>query len=227
MRKTCALLLALALCLPAPALAAEEGMPRRGEIERLFPARFEYSGYADVTEADWFHTAAATCCEAGLMRGIEGEFCPWQELTIGEIAAIAAQMNEILTGTPIPPPVPNPYLPWYQPYMDYLEGLGISLPDGEAPATRLDFLNLLTAVLPKDLLPPIRTVQCLPDTEDPAALAFYNAGILTGLDSRGTFAGDKVLTRAEAAVILARIVRPGLRLGAVSDGASSPNPVNF
>ncbi|NCE63835.1 hypothetical protein D1159_04375 [Pseudoflavonifractor sp. 524-17] len=204
--------LILALCLSVPALAAEALPPRDRSMADLFPAGYECPGYTDVTEADWFHTAAAVCCEVGLMRGMEGEFRPWQALTVGEIAAIAAPMNEALTGIPIPPPVPNPGLPWYQHHMDYLEELGISLPDGEAPATRLEFVTLLAAVLPEECLSPINDIPPPPDTEAPAVLAFYRAGILAGRDSRGAFAGEEVLTRAEGAAILARIVRPELRL---------------
>ena len=53
--------------------------------------------------------------------------------------------------------------------------------------------------------PPCRTPAA------PTCCAFYNAGILTGTDDSGTFEGDKRLSRAEAAAMIARIVRPSLR----------------
>lgn len=40
----------------------------------------------------------------------------------------------------------------------------------------------------------------------------YEAGILNGLDEYGTFGADKALTRAEAAVMVARVLAPELRL---------------
>ena len=41
---------------------------------------------------------------------------------------------------------------------------------------------------------------------------FYRANILTGTDNAGTFDGEKTLTRAETAAILARVLEPELRL---------------
>ena len=57
----------------------------------------------------------------------------------------------------------------------------------------------------------INAISALPDTDDERVLAFYNAGILTGVDDCGTFAGGRTLTRAEAAAMAARILEPGLR----------------
>lgn len=49
-------------------------------------------------------------------------------------------------------------------------------------------------------------------TVDQDALRLYRAGVLNGVDSQGTFAGSKALTRAEAAAMLARVLKPELRL---------------
>lgn len=43
-------------------------------------------------------------------------------------------------------------------------------------------------------------------------LELYRAGVLTGVDDRGTFAPWSTMTRAEAAAICARILRPELRV---------------
>ena len=61
------------------------------------------------------------------------------------------------------------------------------------------------------MLAPINTITALPDSTDPDVLRFYNAGILTGVDSWGTFAADKSLTRMETAAMVARVARPELR----------------
>lgn len=82
--------------------------------------------------------------------------------------------------------------------------------DPLSPATREDFVYLLNqgAVLTDA----INSISRLPDTRDPVVLSFYNAGILTGTDQLyGNFEGGKGLTRAEAAAMVARIVRPSLR----------------
>lgn len=67
-------------------------------------------------------------------------------------------------------------------------------------------------------LPAINEIPGLPDTGDSDILELYRAGVLTGSDEYGTF-GDLPLTRAEAAAICARILRPELRV------SFSPKPL--
>ena len=51
------------------------------------------------------------------------------------------------------------------------------------------------------------------ETLDAAAiLRLYQAGVLTGVDQAGSFGGDKELTRAQAAIMLARVLDPALRV---------------
>ena len=45
--------------------------------------------------------AVQTCYEVGLMTGTGAGFAPDQVLTVGEVAAIAARMNEAITGDSI------------------------------------------------------------------------------------------------------------------------------
>ncbi|WP_186566839.1 S-layer homology domain-containing protein [Lawsonibacter celer] len=202
MKKLIALTLSAALLLgSAAALTPEEA----------FPDKNAYPGYGDVQAGDWFASAAQVCYEVGLMTGTNAGFSPDKILTVGEVAAIAARMNEAITGEAIPAPIPNPYIPWYQHYVDYLTKRGVNVSDPEKNATRQEFMSMLSAVTPEDMLSPINAVTALPDTADAAVLAFYNAGILTGVDRWGTFAGDKTLTRAETAAMAARIARPALR----------------
>lgn len=51
------------------------------------------------------------------------------------------------------------------------------------------------------------------ETLDAAAiLRLYQAGVLTGVDQAGSFGGDRELTRAQAAIMLARVLDPALRV---------------
>ena len=51
------------------------------------------------------------------------------------------------------------------------------------------------------------------ETQDAEAiLQLYQAGILTGIDQAGTFHGSGQLTRAQAAMMLARVLEPSLRV---------------
>lgn len=45
-----------------------------------------------------------------------------------------------------------------------------------------------------------------------AILRLYQAGVLTGVDAEGNFGGDQPLTRAQAAMMLARVLEPSLRV---------------
>lgn len=55
-----------------------------------------------------------------------------------------------------------------------------------------------------------RTAEILPFLSDP--LRLYEAGIITGTDTYGTFCGRRGLTRAETAVMLARAQDPAQRV---------------
>ena len=79
----------------------------------------------------------------------------------------------------------------------------------DSPCTRRSFALLLSGVLTEPL-PAINDVDRVPDSMDPAVLALYNAGILTGSDAYGTFDEDGTLNRGQAAAILARLVNPAL-----------------
>ena len=175
--------------------------------EEAFPDRYTYPGFIDVAADAWYADAAKVCAQAGLMQGTGHAFAPDEILTVGEVAAIAARMNEAITGQAIPmaEPKAGEELPWYFSYVIYLEKLGITVPDPTKHATRQEFVSLLAAVVPEDMLSSINTITVLPDTSDPAVLRFYNAGILTGVDDMGTFAPEKTLTRAECGAMVARI----------------------
>ena len=204
MKKLAALVLSAALLVgSAAALSPEEAFPKVND----------YPGYTDVQAGSWYAAPVQVCYEVGLMTGTNTGFAPNQVLTAGEVAAIAARMNEAITGEPIPMATPKPgeTLPWYFSYVEYLESLGIDVPDPTKQATRQEFVTLLSAVVPEDMLSPINTITTLPDSTDPDVLRFYNAGILTGVDSWGTFAADKSLTRMETAAMVARVARTELR----------------
>ncbi len=200
MKKILALLLAGALAL-TPALAATQD---------LFPAKNSYPGFADVPQGEWYSAAVQTCYEVGLMNGTgEGSFTPAGTMSVAEAATIAARIRETLTGQPIPQPEEGE--PWYEGYVDYLIGAGVSVALPTQRATRAQFFSYLAAVVPESELAPINAIAALPDTDDAGVLRFYNAGVLTGTDEYGTFRPAGSLSRAECATMVARIIRPELR----------------
>lgn len=210
-RKLIAVGLSLALTLTgAPALAASAA-------DGAFPSLNTYPGYADVPAGSWFESSAKICYETGLITGSDKGFEPYRTMAVSEAAAIAARMAEILDGGD--GLFDNPAgSPWYTGAVDYLKGLAkddamvlslLSQPD--QTVTRLGFLKLLSAALPADQLSAINSITSLPDTADADVLRFYNAGILTGVNEYGMFAGSNTLTRSEAAAMVARVAREELR----------------
>ena len=200
-------LLALALTgslLLSPALAAWS--------EEKFPAVNTYSGYADVQETDWFYQNAKLCYETGLMTGTDVGFEPGKFLSQAEAVALAARVGATLRGETIPTLLPEE--PWWGPYYRYLFPFvgGPNYPEGNAG--RAQFLSILYDCV-EPLLNPINSVKELPDPDlgnIVPVLKYYNAGILTGVDKYGTFHGERPLTRAEAAAMVSRIIRPELRI---------------
>lgn len=167
--------------------------------------------FADVKDSDWFAPYVAVCVENGLMNGTGGgNFNPGGTISVAEVAAIAARLGSSNTGSSISPAGSG--AAWYTPYLDYLKGYGVTVDNAEVPATRQDFISFLAAVTTPGQLPAINAIHTLPDTNDGNVLAFYNAGILTGVDRQGTFSGDRTLTRSEAAAMVSRVVDPSLRL---------------
>lgn len=216
MKKRILSLLLCAALLLSSALAAETEAG-----EKLFPAVNTYTPgyYADVAEDAWYAGAAKLCYETGLMNGTSNGFEPGKVLTVAECAAIAARIREALTGEAIvsSTPLPGETKAWYQDYLTYMtqatSSLAAILARPTEPISRMEYLQLLNAALPAegDLLAPINAIAALPDVDDDVVLAFYNGGILTGTDRYGTFSGDRELTRAECATMVARIVDPALR----------------
>ena len=103
--------------------------------------------------------------------------------------------------------VPDPSA-WWRDAWYYAEQNGLTdvLGDG---SVRRTFAYRMAAVTD---LPAINEISGLPDAAEPYVLELYRAGVLTGSDEYGTFLPYSTLTRAEAAAICARILRPELRV---------------
>lgn len=220
-RKLTILGLVLALALSPAALAAETlpaptPSPAPTATEALFPKTAEMPVFSDVTAegtagGTWYdHESVTICVETGLMKGSGGAFNPGGHITLAEVVTIAARINEKTAGYALPTQKPDE--PWYAPALAVMAHIGITVgPDPMAVATRGDFVRILSAVTPDELLSPINTIATLPDTKEGDVLRFYNAGILTGRDAYGTFDGGGGLLRSEVCAMLARIARPALR----------------
>ncbi|MDE6107329.1 MAG: S-layer homology domain-containing protein, partial [Oscillospiraceae bacterium] len=204
--------LAVALVLGPVTARAEGGDSPENEGIALHTAAAVALPFTDVAEKDWFHDNVAACYEEKIMVGTEATlFSPYGILREEETATLAARLRARQRGEEVPSAVSGES--WYTPVLRYLEDLDLGITPG-VQCTRGRFLVMLGAVLADSELEPICRVDSLPDSTNENVLRFYRAGILNGKDPYGTFQAYGTLTRAEAAAMVSRILRPELRKSA-------------
>lgn len=114
---------------------------------------------------------------------------------------------------------------WYWGADLYLRGLEGSM-EAELPAclvenaTRYDAAAVMSLIASDEMLPALHK-NTPPDTDRADVLRLYRAGVITGVDDQGTFSGSGTLTRAQFAVLLARLLEPDLRVKPASEPQSS------
>lgn len=217
-------MLALTLALTAfpAALAAEPGFANFRQVR-------EGDDFSDVKDDAWYAADVRRANQLNLMNGMKNtvwflndmQFKPNDQISIAETLTLACRIHSIYrTGEENVPDVESGR--WYQKYVDYAVNNGIittgQYSDYEAQATRAQFAAILGASLPEEALPATNNVERgdipdVPVTADyaPAVYRLYNAGVLTGGDSYGTFTPDNTITRAESATLVTRLVEPSRR----------------
>ena len=213
-KRILSLVLAGALCLglSAPALAA--GLDNFGKVNTYTAGQF-----TDVPADAWFAPNVQAAYELDLMTGSSTTtFNPNGNLTIAEALVLACRLHSTYVGDGETFAANGGI--WYQPYVDYAVASGIiaanAYTDYTATATRAQFAAILAATLPDEALPAINSVTSLPDldasaTYATAVLKLYNAGILTGSDSAGSFKPTSTIQRSEVATIVTRMADKSLR----------------
>lgn len=214
------LLLAVLLALPLPAAAAEP------DADWLIPKARDYGAFTD-TAGTICETAARVCCETGLMDGIDGKhFMPYIGLTSAQTMVICARLHRLLGGGTLEyfEPISLKGPDWWKPYDQYLreqlpaleeaEFYTVLRSDPQRPCYRGEFLRLLSAVLTAQAvsLPELNAVSAVPDCKDPELLMLCRGGVLTGKDRYGLLEEYASLSRAAAAVTLARVIDPAQRV---------------
>lgn len=204
-----------------PRLMAERQVP-----SAQFPlVKGRIPAFSDVGTRDWFTVWVDLAYNVGLMEGVgEGRFAPGQTLTVAETLKLAAQMESRANWDDFhTQPVVG--TPWYRSAVTYCIACGIisegEFDDYERPITRAEMARIFAATTQGRRMPRIndmaRVRQRVPDVQprDYAAESIYTLyaqGILTGTDGALTFNPDGLLTRAEAAAIVARMARAEQRV---------------
>lgn len=204
-----AMLTMVSLCVPAMAAGSK------------FQKVYDYTPgqFTDVPAGAWCAANVQTAYEYGIMGGKTAErFDADGSLTTAQTIVMACRMNSQYYGRTIAlDEAPDP---WYQPYLDYAEKNGIvwQFDNYDTAISRADFAVILHSALPKTALNTISSIEtdAIPDVQSSASYAdavyaLYRAGVLTGNDTRGTFAPDSSISRGAAAAIISRMVDPSLR----------------
>lgn len=188
-----------------------------------------YSGqFSDAATSDWFFSYVRDTYELGLFDGKSASaYEPRSNLTIAEAIKLAVSVHSIyFTGSP----ASGNSAPWYSFYVDYALNNDIipqEYPNYEAYATRAQFVTIIASALPPVEYKPINNIadNAIPDITNEvysaAVYTLYRAGIVTGIDSIGTFSPNKPITRAEVSVVLVKTVKPEFR-----NHVSFGNPFN-
>lgn len=180
--------------------------------------------YSDVNDHAWYSVWTNLAYNADLMTGNgDGTFTPDATLSVAEAIKLAAFMESRATGDDFHLQ-PFTSSPWYRSSVVYCVASGImtnsTFDDYDRPITREEMALLFANTSLAGSLPTINDLAqvkaTVPDVADSSsATAIYNMyakGILAGTDTNMTFHPDRLITRAEAAAIVARMARTEQRI---------------
>lgn len=171
--------------------------------------------FNDVSSSDWFSNSVEAVVAVGLVNGkSDGEFAPYDNITLAEAVKLAAVTHSYLSG--------NDYFfitsdPWYETYVSYIDSYAAfpSLPtwlyDYNAAVTREMFADIMAGVYSalSDAEQNKNSVSFgdIPDVYDTLSVyQLYRAGIMVGSDSSGTFNPTSNILRSEVAAIIHRFI---------------------
>ena len=182
----------------------------------VFAADFEKSrtytnNFSDVPADSWYSDSVASVYEIALMEGVsDTKFDTESEISVAQAITIAARLHSIYNDTQIPDVSSGR---WFQKYVNYCLDKKIITANQFDSYTRsvlsFEMVELFASALPKEYYPAINNITYVHDVPSDIrfhddVLMFYNAGILNGNDSTGTFLPMSAITRKRAAVILSR-----------------------
>jgi len=195
--------------------------------------------FMDVSDNSWYKNAVETAYEYGIVEGKGGDwFDPNGELTVLEALIIASRIHSCYKyGKEEGARWLNVYHDAFDGYghagfryqysdVRYCESEGL-IRAGEfdesineynppTPITRAQMVHAWVRILQPEDMAKQNTVINLPDVTDDTLyyediILFYEAGIVGGVDTQGTFNPDSSITRAEAATIFMNLIETGKR----------------
>ncbi len=179
--------------------------------------------FMDIPAGQWYAEAVQRISAIGLMVGSNGLFSPNGTVSLAQAAAVAARVhakegqNEDILAEFIKE-YKEQRQPWFRAYIDYCKMHGIIQGSefGSSWETRAATREEMAYILHHAVGSMISIRQItIPDltvvkpSYQPDVIAMANAGIISGTDAKNTFNPKGSATRAQLAVILARLVPDG------------------
>lgn len=176
--------------------------------------------FTDVPSSHWAHASISEMADKGIMSGVgNNKFAPDTTLTGAQFVTMIVRHfyeNKLGDGGD----------KWYSAFMDVAEKEGIlagTSITAEGVINRYDMAQLMYNVLQDQLgeiaidfdTTAIADWASIPDNYKDAVSLCYHYGTLSGTDGKGTFSGTTMMTRAQAAVVMDRL------LEVCSDGTPS------
>lgn len=172
--------------------------------------------FTDVPDSHWASSSITEMADKGIMSGIGNNlFAPSQQLSNAEfITMLVRQFYSDKLGAEGGT--------WYAPFMaaaksaNILTGTNVGSNENLATSTinRYDMSQLMYNVLKAEGITTsslsdtskVADWSAVPSTYRDAVSVCYNMGMLTGVDNKGTFNGTGVMDRAQAAVVMDRLL---------------------
>ena len=179
--------------------------------------------FTDVPDSHWASSSITEMADKGIMSGIGNNlFAPSNTLTGAEfVTMIVRHFYEDKLGTEGEK--------WYSEFMDAAKSANIltgTNVTAEGTINRYDMAQLMYNVLKAEGVTTsslsdtskVADWSSVPSTYRDAVSVCYNMGMLTGVDNKGTFNGTGVMDRAQAAVVMDRLLE-------VCSGGTPSTPV--
>lgn len=177
--------------------------------------------FTDFSSNDWFSPFVKYAYETGIITGKStGKFDPKGNLTVAEAITLAAKVHKVFYGE-TPTFEASKTANWYDGITSYAvkEGM-ISANEFTGKynqnATRGQMVYIFSKALPTSAFENINTSFDIPDVDsrtdyNDKIQMFYDAGVLSGADQVGSFHPDTNVSRAEAATIINKVIKPSAR----------------
>ena len=175
--------------------------------------------FKDVSTSAWYYNDVKSAYETGLINGMTATtFEPELKMTYAQAVKLAACMNQKYSTGSVT--LANGSPNWWDSYVEYAKSHNIINKDYDwnANATRAGYVEIFAKALPDEALKEKNSIAngYIPDVgvthpQGTAIYRLYRAGILTGMDEKGTFEPDSNIRRSEVSAILTRMMNEDAR----------------